>query len=238
MQHKTIAPLKFAGLASATSIALSLLLLLGLNARKTDLLISFGTRLFKFFNTSLIILLIASIVTLIGVVALYISKQQQVTKEREIQAENAKDPLYDEPAVIEKLEKLRNKYDRASTTESVLYANALQVILQQLEDSKTLLDDFAEITENNQQPIIQNIASELVSIRIHILSDAKSIYRRAVVTEDYADIEAKLNHNRKLLNDADNLIVEAIRYIDIKSNATDVDLKNLTDSLKDLMKMI
>ena len=56
--------------------------------------------------------------------------------------------------------------------------------------------------------------------------------------EDYDTIDAKISHNRKLLEDADKLIVEAIRYIEVKSNPTDVDLKNLIESLKDLMKLI
>ena len=99
-------------------------------------------------------------------------------------------------------------------------------------------DDFAEIVENNDQPIIQNIAKELISIRVRILQDAKSIYRRLIIAKDAENIEAKLIHNNKLLDDADSLIVEAINYIDVKTSTSEIDLKNLTESLKELIKLI
>ena len=96
----------------------------------------------------------------------------------------------------------------------------------------------AEIVENNDQPIIQNIAKELISIRVRILQDAKSIYRRLIIAKDAENIEAKLIHNNKLLDDADSLIVEAINYIDVKTSTSEIDLKNLTESLKELIKLI
>ena len=41
-----------------------------------------------------------------------------------------------------------------------------------------------------------------------------------------------------MLDDADSLIVEAINYIDVKTSTSEIDLKNLTESLKELIKLI
>ena len=217
--------IKNIGLVGISGLALSLILLFIVNFKRTDLLVSFGSKVFKLFNILAIVILVFSLLTIIASVVMFIMNKQ-------------KDPLYEEASVVSKLNTLQERYSLQTSPESKPYKQAINEILHQLEEAKTLSSDFAEIVENNSHPIIQNIGNELVSIRVHILGDAKSIYRRAIILEDYDTIDEKISHNRTLLEDADKLIVEAIRYIDVKSNPTDVDLKNLTESLKDLMKLI
>ncbi|MBZ2062905.1 hypothetical protein K1J01_10845 [Streptococcus sanguinis] len=167
----------------------------------------------------------------------FVIKSYVASKNKELQLvafeeEQRKDPLYDEASMIEKLT------DIQGTIENPEYIDYAKRILKQLLDAKALSDDFAEIVENNDQPIIQNIAKELISIRVRILQDAKSIYRRLIIAKDAENIETKLIHNNKLLDDADSLIVEAINYIDVKTSTSEIDLKNLTESLKELIKLI
>lgn len=230
--------IKNIGLVGISGLALSLILLFIVNFKRTDLLVSFGSKVFKLFNILAIVILVFSLLTIIASVVMFIMNKQKESTLREIETEQAKDPLYEEASVVSKLNTLQERYSLQTSPESKPYKQAINEILHQLEEAKTLSSDFAEIVENNSHPIIQNIGNELVSIRVHILGDAKSIYRRAIILEDYDTIDEKISHNRTLLEDADKLIVEAIRYIDVKSNPTDVDLKNLTESLKDLMKLI
>ena len=230
--------IKTLGLGGFIGLALSLILLFTMNLKRTDFLVSLGSKTYKFLNMTFFILLVLSLLAIIASLVLFLMKHRQETTLREIEIEQTKDPLYEEASILSKLSTLLERYRVQTTTESKPYKDAINEILHQMEEAKTLSYDFAEIVENNSQPIIQNIGNELTSIRIHILSDAKSIYRRAIILEDYETIDAKIKHNRKLLEDADKLIIEAIRYIDVKSNPTDVDLKNLTESLKELMKMI
>ena len=111
-------------------------------------------------------------------------------------------------------------------------------MIHQMKSAETLQDDFIEIVENNDLPVIQDIANELQSIQIRMLQDAKSIYRRLIISEEADVIEKKLNDNDKVLKDANKLITEAINYLDVKTPSTEVDLKNLIESLQDLMKLI
>ena len=103
---------------------------------------------------------------------------------------------------------------------------------------RKLENEFIEIQDNNNLPILINISKELKSIRYHLLEDAKSIYKRIVISKETEKIVEKLKHNDKLLEDAENLILEALNYIDIKTSTTETDLKNLTESLQDLIKLI
>ena len=162
----------------------------------------------------------------------YLSSKSKELQLVAIEEEQRKDPLYDEASMIEKLTNIQETIDEPE------YVDYTKRILKQLLAAKTLSDDFVEIVENNDQPIIQNIAKELVSIRVHILQDAKSIYRRLIIAKDGENIESRLIHNDKLLDDADSLIVEAINYIDVKTSTSEIDLKNLTESLKELIKLI
>lgn len=110
-----------------------------------------------------------------------------------------------------------------------------------MNDIKQLQKEFGEIVEtsdNNALPIINNIFRELMSIRVHILNDAKSIYRRLIIAKDSETIESKLVYNEKLLNDASDLIAEANNYLDEKVPSTNVDLDNLVEALKELNALI
>ncbi|MBP2620802.1 hypothetical protein DHL47_05515 [Streptococcus panodentis] len=183
-------------------------------------------------HTSAYILLVLTVLYAGFVIKSYISSKSKELRLVAFEEEQRKDPLYDETSMIQKLTDIQETIDEPE------YIDYTKRILKQLLAAKTLSDDFVEIVENNDQPIIQNIAKELVSIRVHILQDAKSIYRRLIIAKDGANIETKLIHNDKLLDDADSLIVEAINYIDVKTSTSEIDLKNLTDSLKELIKLI
>ncbi|WP_241209254.1 hypothetical protein [Streptococcus sp. DD11] len=199
---------------------------------KDDIIVESGIGTFKMIHTSAYILLVLTVLYAGFVIKSYISSKSKELRLVAFEEEQRKDPLYDETSMIQKLTDIQETIDEPE------YIDYTKRILKQLLAAKTLSDDFVEIVENNDQPIIQNIAKELVSIRVHILQDAKSIYRRLIIAKDGANIETKLIHNDKLLDDADSLIVEAINYIDVKTSTSEIDLKNLTDSLKELIKLI
>lgn len=199
---------------------------------KDDIIVESGIRTFKMINVGAYIALALTILYAAFVVKNYVASKSKELQLVAIEEEQRKDPLYDEASMIAKLTDIQGTIDKPE------YIDYAKRILKQLLDAKTLSDDFVEIVENNDQPIIQNIAKELISIRVRILQDAKSIYRRLIIAKDSENIEAKLIHNDKLLDDADSLIVEAINYIDVKTSTSEIDLKNLTESLKELIKLI
>ena len=197
-----------------------------------DIIVDSVIGTFKMINVGAYIALGLTILYAVFVIKSYVASKNKELQLVAFEEEQRKDPLYDEASMIEKLT------DIQGTIENPEYIDYAKRILKQLLDAKALSDDFAEIVENNDQPIIQNIAKELISIRVRILQDAKSIYRRLIIAKDAENIEAKLIHNNKLLDDADSLIVEAINYIDVKTSTSEIDLKNLTESLKELIKLI
>ena len=220
------------GLVSGGLSILTIILFKLVMFDKDDIIVESGIRTFKMINVGAYIALGLTILYAGFVIKSYVASKNKELQLVAFEEEQRKDPLYDEASMIEKLTGIQG------TIENPEYIDYAKRILKQLLDAKALSDDFAEIVENNDQPIIQNIAKELISIRVRILQDAKSIYRRLIIAKDAENIEAKLIHNNKLLDDADSLIVEAINYIDVKTSTSEIDLKNLTESLKELIKLI
>ena len=220
------------GLVSGGLSILTIILFKLVMFDKDDIIVESGIRTYKMINVGAYIALGITILYAGFVIKTYIASKSKELQLVAIEEEQRKDPLYDEASMIEKLTGIQG------TIENPEYIDYAKRILKQLLDAKALSDDFAEIVENNDQPIIQNIAKELISIRVRILQDAKSIYRRLIIAKDAENIETKLIHNNKLLDDADSLIVEAINYIDVKTSTSEIDLKNLTESLKELIKLI
>ena len=141
------------------------------------------------------------------------------------------DPYYEEGEIIHKLESVTHKVKPAYRT----YADRM---IEQITTAKDLQGQYAEIIENNDLPIIQDIGDKLAEIRLHVLHDAKSIYRRLVISEDAEVIENKLSKNDKLISDANNLMVQAISYLDTKTESNDIDLKNLIKALQNLLEQL
>lgn len=141
------------------------------------------------------------------------------------------DPYYEEGEIINKLESVTHKVKPAYRT----YADRM---IEQITTAKDLQGQYAEIIENNDLPIIQDIGDKLAEIRLHVLHDAKSIYRRLVISEDAEVIENKLSKNDKLISDANNLMVQAISYLDTKTESNDIDLKNLIKAFQNLLEQL
>jgi hypothetical protein len=141
------------------------------------------------------------------------------------------DPYYEEGEIINKLESVAHKVKPAYRT----YADRM---IEQITTAKDLQGQYAEIIENNDLPIIQDIGDKLAEIRLHVLHDAKSIYRRLVISEDAEVIENKLSKNDKLISDANNLMVQAISYLDTKTESNDIDLKNLIKAFQNLLEQL
>lgn len=141
------------------------------------------------------------------------------------------DPYYEEGEIINKLESVVHKVKPAYRT----YADRM---IEQITTAKDLQGQYAEIIENNDLPIIQDIGDKLAEIRLHVLHDAKSIYRRLVISEDAEVIENKLSKNDKLISDANNLMVQAISYLDTKTESNDIDLRNLIKAFQNLLEQL
>ena len=141
------------------------------------------------------------------------------------------DPYYEEGEIIRKLESVSHKVKPAYRT----YADRM---IEQITTAKDLQGQYVEIIENNDLPIIQDIGDKLAEIRLHVLHDAKSIYRRLVISEDAEVIENKLSKNDKLISDANNLMVQAISYLDTKTESNDIDLKNLIKAFQNLLEQL
>lgn len=141
------------------------------------------------------------------------------------------DPYYEEGEIIHKLESVTHKVKPAYRT----YADRM---IEQITTAKDLQGQYAEIIENNDLPIIQDIGDKLAEIRLHVLHDAKSIYRRLVISEDAEVIKNKLSKNDKLIQDANDLMVQAISYLDTKTESNDIDLKNLIKAFQNLLEQL
>ena len=141
------------------------------------------------------------------------------------------DPYYEEGEIINKLESVTHKVKPAYRT----YADRM---IEQITTAKDLQGQYAEIIENNDLPIIQDIGDKLAEIRLHVLHDAKSIYRRLVISEDAEVIKNKLSKNDKLIQDANDLMVQAISYLDTKTESNDIDLKNLIKAFQNLLEQL
>lgn len=141
------------------------------------------------------------------------------------------DPYYEEGEIINKLESVAHKVKPA-------YRTYTDRMIEQITTAKDLQGQYAEIIENNDLPIIQDIGDKLAEIRLHVLHDAKSIYRRLVISEDAEVIENKLSKNDKLISDANNLMVQAISYLDTKTESNDIDLKNLIKAFQNLLEQL
>lgn len=212
---------------SLGQLILSPILFFILINHKNEIIIRNGIITYKLLNGILIINIILFLITFIGFVFLYLfNKIKQNNKNKEDSID------LDENVIINKLKSLKSD---SNYLNSIEYINK---IIEQINMGRKLENEFIEIQDNNNLPIIINISKELKSIRYHLLEDAKSIYKRIVISKETEKIVEKLKHNDKLLEDAENLILEALNYIDIKTSTTETDLKNLTESLQDLIKLI
>ena len=223
---------KLIGAIAGSSFLLSLVILLGITSNKDPIIIASGIRSFKALLTLAKLLLGGSLIGLsYAGVTVYHTRNAQHKAIEDDKRNKLTNPLYDQATTIEKLTTIQK--DLAPT-----YKDYAKRMIHQMKSAEALQEDFIEIIENNDLPIIQDIADELQSIQVRLLHDAKSIYRRLIVAEETDVIEQKLADNDKVLKDANSLITEAINYLDVKTPSTDVDLKNLITSLQDLIKLI
>lgn len=165
---------------------------------------------------------------LAGVLATYMNNKKVIEYNEE---QKRTDPYYEEGGIINKLESVKYKVKPT-------YRTYVDHMLAQINTTKDLQLQYAEIIENNDLPIIQDIGDKLAEIRLHVLHDAKSIYRRLVISEDAEVIENKLAKNDKLISDANNLMVQAIAYLDTKTESNDIDLKNLIKAFQNLLEQL
>jgi hypothetical protein len=134
--------IKNIGLVGISGLALSLILLFIVNFKRTDLLVSFGSKVFKLFNILAIVILVFSLLTIIASVVMFIMNKQKESTLREIETEQAKDPLYEEASVVSKLSTLQERYSLQTSPESKPYKQAINEILHQLEEAKTLYRNY------------------------------------------------------------------------------------------------
>mgnify|MGYP000921408564 CR=1 FL=1 len=120
-----------------------------------------------------------------GVLVTHINDRKVIEHNEE---QKRTDPYYAEGETISKLESIKYKVKPD-------YRAYVDHMLAQIHTTKDLQLQYAEIIENNDLPIIQDIGDKLAEIRLHILHDAKSIYRRLVISEDAEVIENKLTKN-------------------------------------------
>lgn len=199
-----------------------------LSASKDEIIIQHGISFHKSLSTFLFINILLFLLFFI----LFFSKYT-LDKYKKLKIEHEKnEPLYEQEIVIQTINNFRSEV--SSNSRYVFY---IDKILSQIKEGEKIQKEFFEISENNSLPILKNIAKELESIRVHLLQDAKSIYRRLRI-EDESKIEDKINHNDIMLNDAKKLLIETINYLDVKTPSTELDLNNLTESLKDLIELI
>ena len=165
-----------------------------------------------------------------------VEENEQIEKE----IEESKNPLSEEASVLQKLQNIIDNDDDISY-DYITYAKRA---IKQIKDGKQLIKDYKEITESNEdddlanQPVIQNIGEELVNVRVRLLADAKSIYRRLLIGQDGDTILKKLEANDQILQEANDLVVEAINYIDAKTDSKNLDLESLAKSLKQLVDLL
>lgn len=205
-------------------------LFFGLN--KDSTIINHGIGFYKATNKIILVLLVLAVVTMIVTTIQWIMNKVRKNQQTVQLNEAKKDPLYEEPIIQEKLIELQRN------TKKQQYKSTISLILDQIDEIQELQKSFENAIEDNHKPIIENIKRELMSIRLHIMQEAKSIYRRLLVEQDDNKITEKIKHNDKILSDANKLISEALNYVDVTTESTDVDLKNLTESLKELIELI
>ena len=210
--------------------AFLLYLFFGLN--KDNTIIHHGIEFYKTTNKIILVLLVLAVVTIIVTTVQKIMNMVRKNQQTVQLNEAKKDPLYEEPIIQEKLINL------FKTTRKEDYKSTISLILDQMDEIQELQKSFEDAIEDNHKPIIENIKRELMSIRLHIMQEAKSIYRRLLVEQNDDKIAEKIKHNDKILADANKLISEVLNYVDVTTESTDVDLKNLTESLKELIELI
>ena len=210
--------------------AFLLYLFFGLN--KDNTIIHHGIEFYKTTNKIILVLLVLAVVTIIVTTVQKIMNMVRKNQQTVQLNEAKKDPLYEEPIIHEKLATLFKR------TKKEDYKSTISLILDQMDEIQELQKSFENAIEDNHKPIIENIKRELMSIRLHIMQEAKSIYRRLLVEQNVDKIAEKIKHNDKILADANKLISEALNYVDLTNESTDVDLKNLTESLKELIELI
>ena len=199
---------------------------------KDNIIINIGIKTFA--RLTILAKLVAGLsgVTLLfsgaGVLITYLNNKKVIEHNEE---QKRIDPYYEEGEILNKLESVAHKVKPTYRT----YADRM---LEQITTTKDLQGQYAEIIENNDLPIIQDIGDKLAEIRLHVLHDAKSIYRRLVISEDAEVIENKLSKNDKLISDANNLMVQAISYLDTKTESNDIDLKNLIKAFQNLLEQL
>ena len=170
----------------------------------------------------------------------YFSHRFDEIGQSEKEIEESKNPLSEEASVLQKLQSIIDNDDDISY-DYITYAKRA---IKQIKDGKQLIKDYKEITESNEdddlanQPVIQNIGEELVNVRVRLLADAKSIYRRLLIGQDGDTILKKLEANDQILQEANDLVVEAINYIDAKTDSKNLDLESLAKSLKQLVDLL
>lgn len=199
-----------------------------LSTSKDEIIIQHGIGFHKSLSTFLFINILLFLLLFILFFSKYISDKH---KKLVIDKQNS-NPLHEQEIVLQTINNFRGEV--ASNSRYVFY---IDKIISQIKEGEKIQKEFVEISENNSLPILKNIAKELESIRVHLLLDAKSIYRRLRI-EDESKIEDKINHNDIMLNDAKKLLIETINYLDVKTPSTEVDLNNLTESLRDLIELI
>ena len=215
-------------------------LLYYINAYQDDIIVNTS---FATYKTSLyIIYAILTINTLFAFMMLisYFSHRFDEIGQSEKEIEESKNPLSEEASVLQKLQNIIDNDDDISY-DYITYAKRA---IKQIKDGKQLIKDYKEITESNEdddlanQPVIQNIGEELVNVRVRLLADAKSIYRRLLIGQDGDTILKKLEANDQILQEANDLVVEAINYIDAKTDSKNLDLESLAKSLKQLVDLL
>lgn len=215
-------------------------LLYFINANQDDIIVytSFAT-----YRTSLyLIYALLAVNTLFAFMTLisYFSHRFDEIGQSEKEIEESKNPLSEEASVLQKLQSVIDNDDDISY-DYITYAKRA---IKQIKDGKQLIKDYKEITESNEdddlanQPVIQNIGEELVNVRVRLLADAKSIYRRLLIGKDGDTILKKLEANDQILQEANDLVVEAINYIDAKTDSKNLDLESLAKSLKQLVDLL
>lgn len=210
--------------------AVLIYVIFGLN--KDNTIIHHGIEFYKATNKIILVLLVLAVVTLIVTTIQKVMNMVRKNRQTVQLNEAKKDPLYEEPIIQEKLANL------FKTTRKEDYKSTISLILDQMDEIQELQKSFENAIEDNHKPIIENIKRELMSIRLHIMQEAKSIYRRLLVEQNDDKIAEKIKHNDKILADANKLISETLNYVDVTTESTDVDLKNLTESLKELIELI
>ncbi len=225
-------PLRTLALISFSLLMSSLAFWFSVIHSKDNIIIHMGIKTFAGFVTLAKFGAGLSSISLFGAIAGVLATHWNDKKVIEHNEEQKRtDPYYEEGDIIHKLESVKYKVKPD-------YRAYVDHMLTQINTTKDLQLQYAEIIENNELPIIQDIGDKLAEIRLHVLHDAKSVYRRLVISEDNKVIEEKLAKNDKLISDANNLMVQAIAYLDTKTESNDIDLKNLIKAFQNLLEQL